>query len=182
MITLSVLIKMDKLYDFSWIVSEIDNSLILKLVSGNKEIGVYQVSEIGYDVNSVEVKFANIEDLIKFINHSSVVFREVSDKKNIIRVPLRKLFLLFSNCNVLVDNSKRNINVNEIDAFVVCDGEMVNGNYQIQAYKVKEESDELKDIMEVAYKYSDLGMTDKIEALERVNLVNYHKTSSVKSA
>ena len=173
---------MDKVYDFSWIVSEIDNSLILKLMSDKKEIGIYQVSDIGYDVDSVEVKFANIENLVRFINHSGVLFRSVSDGNNIIRIPLRKLFLLFSNSNKLGDGTKKSINTNKLDAFMVCDGNPLKGNYQILSYKVNEESEELKTIMEVAYNFGELGMNDKIEALEKVNLVNYHKTDGTRSA
>ena len=173
---------MDKVYDFNWIVNEIDQCLVLKLINGDKILGVYQVSEIGYDLDETQVRFANVADLIKFINHSGLVFRDVSDSSNIIRIPIRKLLLLFSNSNKLDNDVKKNINTKDLDAFIVCDGSQVNGNYQIQSYGVNDASEELKEIMEVAYKFSNLGMNDKIEALEKVNLVNYHKNSVSRSA
>ena len=173
---------MDKVYDFNWIVSEIDHSIILKLLDDDKLIGIYQVSDIGYEIEDVEVKFANVADLIKFINHCGIIFRDVNDSNNIIRIPIRKILLLFSYSNTLDEDGKKSIKVNNLEAFMMRGGELLKGNYQIQAYKVNDESDELKEVMEIAYKFGNMGMQETIDALEKVNLVNYHKTSGTKSA
>ena len=173
---------MDKVYDFNWIVEEIDQCIVLKLMNNDKLIGIYQVSDIGYDFDDVEVRFANVSDLIKFINHSGIIFRDISDSSNIIRIPIRKLLLLFSSGNKLGDNSEKSINQSTLEAFIMRDNRLLNSKYQIQSYKVTDESKELKEIMEIAYKFGSMGMQDTIEALEKVNLVNYHRSSGTKSA
>ena len=182
MITIGYGDTMNKVYDFSWIVADIDQCMVLKLVQNDKLVGIYQVSNIGYDLDNVLVKFANIADLIKFVNHSGIVFSDVSDSSNIIRVPIRKLLLLFSNSNKLEDVNEKGINADELEAFIMHNGELLKGQYQIKSYKITEESDELKEIMDVAYKFGNLGMNDKIDALEKVNLANYHKTNGIRSA
>ena len=48
--------------------------------------------------------------------------------------------------------------------------------------KVNDEGEELKEIMEIAYDYGNLGMNDKIDALGKINLVNYHKSKGTRSA
>ena len=177
MITIDCGDDMNNVYDFNWVVNEIDQCIVLKLVDNDKTLGIYQASEIGYDLNDIEVRFANVADLIRFINHSGIVFRDVSDSNNIIRVPIRKILLLFNNSNKLGDKGNKNINTRTLEAFIMYNNELLKGKYQIQAYKVNDESEELKEIMDIAYRFGNMGMQDTIDALEKVNLVNYHKTS-----
>ena len=103
MITIGYGDIMDKVYNFNWLVSEIDQCIVLKLLDGDKLIGIYQVSDIGYDLDEIEVKFANIADLEKFILHSAVIFRDINDNDNMIRIPVRKLLFLFINSNEIDD-------------------------------------------------------------------------------
>ena len=174
--------EMDKVYDFNWIVNEIDQCIILKLINDDKTLGIYQVSEIGYDFDDVEVRFANVSDLIKFINHSAIIFRDVSDSSNIIRIPVRKILLLFTNSNKINDKGNKMISDDTLEAFIMYDGNLLKGKYQIHSYKVNDESEELKEIMDIAYRFGNMGMQDTIEALEKVNLLNYHKNSGSRSA
>ena len=173
---------MDMVYDFSWIVPEIDQSIVLKLMDGDKLIGIYQVNDIGYDLDDIEVKFANIADLEKFILHSAVIFRDVNNDDNMIRIPFRKMLLLFNKANELTDRKEKNIDLNDVEAFIINNGQLVKDDYQIVSMKVNDEGEELKEIMEIAYNYGNLGMNDKIDALGKINLVNYHKSKVTRSA
>ncbi len=177
MITIDCGDDMNNVYDFNWVVNEIDQCIVLKLVDNDKTLGIYQASEIGYDLDDIEVRFANVADLIRFINHSGIVFRDVSDSNNVIRIPTRKILVLFNNSNKLGNKDDKNINTNTLEAFIVHNNEQLKNKCQIKSYKVNEESEELKEIMDIAYRFGNMGMQDTIEALEKVNLVNYHKTS-----
>ena len=173
---------MNNVYHFDWVVNEIDQSIILKLVDGDKVIGLYQVSEFGYDLGKIDVKFAAVNDLTNLLTLSTILFRDVSEEKNTIRIPLRKALLLFSRSNKIGEKKERSINIKDLEAFIVRDGELLKGNYQICAYQVNHESEELKELMEAAYDFGNLGMTETIEALKKVNLLNYHKMNGGRSA
>lgn len=167
---------MNKVYDFDWLVQEIDNSIILKLVNEDKTIGVYQVSDIlAGDFDKIMVRFANANDLIKFINHSIVRFRDIDSKENIIDIPLRKLNLLFLNSNFILDGDKNHVSVSDLEAFCVRDEKILKKDCQIYTYKVNDESEELKNIMDIAFKFGNLGMQETFDALAKINLINYHR-------
>jgi len=177
---------MDKVYDFNWLVQEIDGCIILRLVTGGNEMGIYQVSDIlGPMFDIIKVRFANANDLIKFVNHGMVRFRDISDKKNIIDIPIRKLKLLFSNSNILGEEDTKSVVLDDLDAFVVCDKKMLKEGYKIYPYKIKDASFELESVMNIAFDFKNLGMQDTIDALNEINLINYHMEgngSNVKGA
>ena len=79
---------MNKVYDFKWIVKEIDSSVMILLYQDDKMVGGYQATYIlAGDMNKLEVKFANIDDLNNFINYAVVRFCDVENKYNIIDIP-----------------------------------------------------------------------------------------------
>ena len=171
---------MDKVYDFSWLVSEIDSSMILKLMKDDESLGVYQVSDIlDASLEKVKVKFANANDLINFINHSVVRFRGNNDDYSILDIPFRKIWLLYLNSNSINKNDKRKVNLSKLDAFLVCNGDLVKDECYIYPYKVNKESDELRKVMKIAFNFGYLGMQEKFDTLAKVNLINYHMTNSV---
>ena len=171
-----MVIYMDKVYDFNWIAQEIDNCLVLKLCNSKKAIGIYQASEIlSIDLDDVNVKFANALDLMNFVNHSVIRFRHITNPENIIDIPLRNVYKLFLNSNELATINEKYLRLNKLEAFMVRDGEVKNDNYLVYVYKVNEESEELKKTLKIAYEYNNLGMQEKIEALEQINLINYHR-------
>ena len=46
---------------------------------------------------------------------------------------------------------------------------------ELEKYNINEESDDLKDVMNIAHTFNKLSMNDKIEALEEINLINYQR-------
>ena len=83
---------MDKVYDFGWMVNEIDNSIAIVLTKDNLTLSTYQISHIlTGDMKQMEVKFANVEDLENFVLYAVVRFYDVRNRKNIIDIPVRKL-------------------------------------------------------------------------------------------
>jgi len=170
----------DNVYDFSWLVKEIDNSIILKLASEDEIIGIYQVSDIlNTSFDKVKVRFANANDLINFINYSFIRFKNVSDNDSFIDIPIRKIWLLFLSSNLLQEDGKKRINLNKLDAFSIYNGEALRGNYFIYTYKINKESDELKKIMKIAFSFGYFGMQDKFDALGKINLINYRMANNV---
>ena len=56
--------NMNKVYDFNWMVREIDSSVMILLYKDDVMVGGYQASYIlAGDMERVEVKFANIDAL-----------------------------------------------------------------------------------------------------------------------
>ena len=180
MITLSVVMKMDKVYDFSWVLSEIDNSLILKLVSSDGSIGIYQVNDLimGYNLDKVSVKFANANDLINFINYGAVRFRDVNHPENIIDIPIKKVWRLYLNSNLVGMGDKKKNSLKQLAAIVVCDQEMLKEDAFVYTYKVNKESDELRKLLKLAFNFDYLGMQDMFNALAKINLINYKMDNS----
>ena len=118
-------------------------------------------------------------------------FRSVSPRSPIPRksevtgrlFPAKITYVREKENDIEIDDVKEKwIEADDVEAFMIRNGELVKEKYQIQTCKVNEESDELKEIMEIAYNFSSLGMNDKINALETVNLVNYHKSKGKRSA
>lgn len=166
---------MDKVYDFNWIVQEIDASIIFMLVKDNKIIGGYQVSDIlTGDMDDVAVKFANIDDLNNFINHAVVRFCDVKNRFNIVDIPIRRLKILYENSNKLgLNTGTKRISPSELDSFLVLDEKSVGDEYLIQAINFGKISEELEKIITIASEYSNMGMQERFDALGSINLANY---------
>lgn len=171
---------MDQVYSFDWLIQEIDNSIILKLVNTDGVIGVYQVSDLimGYNFDKVAVKFANANDLINFINYGAVRFRDVNYPENIIDIPIKKVWRLFLNSNLIGKGNKKKSSLKQLNAFVVYDKETLKDDALIYTYKVNNESDELRKVLKLAFNFDYLGMQDMFNALAKINLINYKMESS----
>ena len=162
-------------YDFNWLVGEIDNSIILKLLKDKEVIGVYQVNEIlDIALNPVKVKFAVINDLLNFVNYTIVRFVDVNDRSNIIDIPFRKIWLLYLNGTMIGEKVNKRIKLSKLEAKFYSDGQVLKDNdYYVYSYKVNEESEELGKVMKIAFDFRYLGMQQTSDALANLNLINY---------
>ena len=167
---------MNNEYNFDWVVQDIDESLIFILRDGKENLGSYAVSELktnSYD--DVNVKFANINDLTNFVNYTAVRFVDSLNPENFIEVPLRNLCVLYEKNSGITEEEPQGIRLSGIDAFGINAGRAVNDGYAMYVYTINEESDDLKDLMNITHKFNELSMNDKIDALEEINLINYQR-------
>lgn len=162
---------MNKVYDMNWLINEIDNNLTIILYNKDKSLGTYHVDKVITNTqDEISIKFANIEDLNNFINLSFVRFKNTNDLKSIIDIPINKLYLLFSKLEKNVT-----IPLDDLNAFSIYKDKMINKDYYILINQTKEISDEFKKVINIAHNYQTLGMQEKFDALEDINLINYHK-------
>ena len=176
---------MDKIYNFDWLVKDIDNTMIFMLRNGSGELGSYQIQEIVTGVvDPINVKFANISDLTAFINYATVRFVDALNNDNFVDIPIRKIKDLYNSSNEITEGIPKDISLNELDAFAIYNGRVVKDGYSIVPYKINvlssEDNKELMDTITIANEFSNLSMNEKIEALEEINLINYRR--SIKSS
>ena len=174
---------MDKVYDFNWMTSEIDNSIVFGLIKDGKFVSTYQVSYLlTSDMHRIEVKFANIKDLEDFINFAVVRFYDIANQYNIIDIPLRKLKVLFDRSNDWDNNKKKRIKLSELDCFSVIDGKRNNGEYSIEVVKYQDVSEEFMSVLLICSDYCEQrGLMEKYDALVDVNSANVRRERELKN-
>ena len=168
---------MDEIYDFKWLVGDIDASMIFMLRDGKDALGSYCIN--GLNMNGVEepgVKFANISDLTNFINYTTVRFANSLNPEDVVDIPLRNILVLYENGNEIATEKARGLSLDELEGFGVFDGRVINNGYAIYAYKINEPSEELDVVMKLTHTFNGLSMNDKINALEDINLANYQRS------
>ena len=164
---------MNREYDFQWVVNEIDNSLIFMLKSGKELLGSYYADSLKINgIDMVSVKFANINDLTNFVNYSLVRFVNSLDKTNIIDIPIKKIYELIS---AVKSSDPEPIELEKLGSFAVLSDKVVSYGYAIVPYKVRDANDEFVDMMRKISEFDQLSMNQKIDVLEDINLINYHK-------
>lgn len=168
---------MDKIYDFNWMVRDIDISIIFMLSKDNHVVSGYQVYGIlSTDMNELAIKFANVDDLTNFVNYAVVRFVDVKNNNNIIDIPVRKLSLLYKNANKIEEGtSRKKIKLNELECFSVLNEEAISDGYLIEAINFNDVSDELTKVMDITANYFNMGMQEKFDALANINLINYQR-------
>ncbi len=164
---------MNKEDNFDWLVREIDECLIFMLKSGKEMLGSYYAESIRINgIDLVSVKFANINDLTNFVNYSLIRFVNSLDKTNIIDIPIKKIY-------TLVSTAKRDgsgmVELDELNSFAVLNDKVVSRGYAVVPYLVKELDQEVLSVIKKISTFDSLSMNDKIDALEDINLVSYHK-------
>lgn len=170
---------MDNTYDFSWLIKEIDESMIFILRDGECVLGSYQIREIVTNViDDVNVKFANINDLTNFINYASIRFVDSINNDNFVDIPIRKLKSLYDSANKITKETSNSIRLNEIDAFGIYNNHAVSSGYAIIPYLINfdKNGEDFNDTINIAANFLDLSMNQKIIALEKLNLINYRKS------
>lgn len=180
---------MDRVYDFNWIAQEVNYSIVIELFEGEKQIGTYQVFEIqSSDMEKVEIRFANVNDLDNFLNYAVIKFYDTNNGLNILDIPIRNLKKLYENSSILGEEKvTKKINFSDVANFKCFVGkddseknsigtgrfDEVGDKYYIRAICFGEVSDDLKKIMDIASKYQTMDMQEKFDALASLNLTNY---------
>ena len=172
---------MDRVDDFSWLLSDIDCTLVFMLRDGKEMLGSYIVKELVVNgKNHVNIKFANINDLDSFINYGMIRFCDSINDKNVVDIPIRKLYDLYNESSLIEEGAPKGLKLEKLDTFAVRDGKVLSGGYAIYGYKICECSEELNTIIKIGRTYSELSMNDKIDALEEINLLSYKRNNQKK--
>ena len=131
--------------------------------------------------NEVDVEFANIDDLTKFITMGMVRFINVSDSSDIIDIPIRKLSLLYENATSIskILKDKKIVSLNDLEAFTIVDGKSVKDNYYVEIIKIREPHDSLMAVIDRSLNYGDMGMQEKFDTLSDVNDINYRRICEI---
>ena len=162
--------------NFKWLDDDIDNTLVLKIVSNNESYGAYCVYDVlETDGDEIDVKTANIDDLTCLLTLGMIRFINISDNKDILDIPLRNIRLLYDNAKVLGEDIEgRLMSLDELDAFSIIDGEMRN-DVLLFSGVIGEASDDLKKVMNIAHNFGELGMQEKFEALNEITMINHRR-------
>ena len=167
-------------YNFKWLTSDIDNSLILKVIYKNdnkyEEYGAFNISDVLETVcDELDISTGNIHDLTNLLTLGVVKFVNMSDRSDVLEIPFRKLYLLYKNANVLGDTKEEKlISFGELDTFSIIDGTVRNDLLVFSAV-INEPSDDLNQVMKISYEYGNYGMQEKLEALEKITSINHKR-------
>ena len=165
--------------NFKWITSDIDNTLVLKVIYSDDKREIYGVFNV-VDVlettgDEIDIKTANIDDLTRLLTMGIVRFVNVEDSSDILDIPFRNLYLLYKNANVLgVESEIKTISFNELDIFSIIDGTIRNESLLI-ASVISDISSDLDQLMKIAYEFGSYGMKEKIDALNNITLINHRR-------
>ena len=166
--------------NFKWLISDIDNSLVLKVIYKNKDVleeyGVFNVSDVlETPCDELEISTGNINDLTNLLTLGVVRFINVSDCKDILEIPFRKLYLLYKNGNMLGNNNENKlISFEELDTFSIIDGTIRNDLLVFSAI-IDKPSNELEEIMKISYEYGSYGMQEKMDSLNKITIINHKR-------
>jgi len=173
---------MDKIYNFRWIVEDIYNSIILKLNYKDNEkktyYGAYEVDNVLSPVgDELKIRFANIDDLTNLLHMGIIRFVKIENSEDIIDIPIKNISILFENSNDIESSNKKEITIDELDAFAVYDGKVVNKDFSISSYMIDEPSKYLEDFINIAKDFGNMGMQEKFDAIGNINLINYQRVN-----
>jgi len=170
--------------NFKWLVNDIYNSMILKLYykknNSSMMCGSFDVLDVVNTIgDELDIEFANIDDMTKLLTMGMVRFTRVDDISDIIDIPFRNLYKLCQNYNENLDGSQV-VSLEELEAFAVFDGALINKGYYVEGCIVQELTEEIKRLIEVASGFGNLGMQEKFDALTEVNMIDYRRIQSDK--
>lgn len=166
--------------NFKWLASDIDNTLVLKVIYKNEQMeekyGVFNVKEVlETSVDELEVETANINDLTNLLTLGRVIFVNYDDSSDILDIPFRNLYLIYKNAQVLgKEGVPKTLSFQELDAFSVIDGTIRNDCLVISAI-ISEVSPELENVMKVAYEFGGYSMQEKFDALSDITFINHKR-------
>lgn len=176
---------MTKMNNFDWLADDINDTLVLKVIykKENKEefYGVFNISDVLETTgDELEVETANIDDLTNLLTLGIVRFVNINDRSDVLDIPFRKLYLLYKEASVLGENMEQKmISVQELDTFSIIDGTVKN-DFLVVSAKIDQESDDLREVMKIAYEFGNYSMQEKFDALSKVNLINHRRMLSDK--
>ena len=166
--------------NFKWLTSDIDNTLVLKVLCRDKdelkEYGLFNVIDVLDNVGDMlEVETANIDDLTSLLTLGIVRFVNIEDSSDILDIPFRNLYLLYKNGNVLGESYENKvISFKEIDAFSIIDGTIEN-EFLVVSTIINDVSEDLEEVMKIANSYKDYGMQEKFDALTKITMINHRR-------
>lgn len=166
--------------NFKWLAEDIDNTLVLKVVSkeNNKEVsyGAYCVYDIlEADGDRINVKTANINDLSSLLTLGMIRFINISDNKDILDIPFRNIYLLYKNARILGEDVEGSLmSFKELDAFCVLNGEMRDDLFVFSGV-IGGITEDLKELMDVAYNFGKNGMQEKLDVLNDITMINHRR-------
>lgn len=166
--------------NFKWLINDIDNSLVLRVIYKNNDIieeyGVFNVSDVlETPCDELEISTGNINDLTNLLTLGVVRFINISDHKDVLEIPFRKLYLLYKNGNMLgINNENKLISFQELDTFSIIDGTIRNDLLVFSAV-IDKPSNELEEIMKISYEYGSYGMQEKMDALNKITIINHKR-------
>lgn len=157
--------------DFSWIIKDINDSLIIKAFYEEKstsfDVCNYSAKEIlSTTGDELVVEESNVSDISNFLNMGIVRFG--NSNGGIMDIPLRNIYMLYSNA---VDFYKNNDNSDIID-FSSIEGFSVQKIYDLQSFIISNVSSILLEILEIAKNFSVMDNNKKYKALVRVMEIN----------
>ena len=140
--------------NFKWLASDIDNTLVLKVVSNDmkKSYGAYCVLDVlEADGDKIDVTTANIGDLTSLLNLGMIRFINIGNGNDVLDIPLRKIYLLYKNAMILGGEQEgKLLSFKELDAFSVIKGKM-RDDLLVFSGVIGDVTNELNDVMEIAY-------------------------------
>ena len=166
--------------NFKWLINDIDSSLVLKVFSNNNDIleeyGVFNINDLlETPCEELEISTGNINDLTNLLTLGVVRFINVSNSKDVLEIPFRRLYLLYKNANILgLDNKNKLISFNELDSFSVIDGN-VRDDLLVCSFVVDKTTIELDELMKISYEYGNYGMQEKMDALNKITIINHRR-------
>ena len=166
--------------NFKWLINDIDSSLILKVIYKKdniiEEYGAFNIDDIFESrCDELEIATGNINDLTNLLTLGVVRFININDRRDVLEIPFRKLYLLYKNGNMLLeDNKNKLISFVDLDTFSVIDGSVRNDLLVFSAV-IDEPSSELKEVMKISYEYGSYGMQEKMSALEKITVINHRR-------
>ena len=166
--------------NFKWLTSDIDNTLVLKVLYKNKdelkEYGLFNVIDVLETTGDMlEVETANIDDLTSLLTLGIVRFVNIEDNSDILDIPFRNLYLLYKNGNILGKSyESKFISFKEIEAFSIIDGTIEN-DFLVVSTVINDVSEDLEEVMRIANSYKDYGMQEKFDALTKITMINHRR-------
>lgn len=163
--------------NFKWLTSDIYSTLVINIMMDNNTLlGTFDVSDILETTgDKLEVKTANIDDLTNFLTLGIVRFVNVINGDDIVDIPFRNLYTLYQNASVLGMRPEGHLmTFKELEVFSVLNG-VVRDDLLISSSIIDELSDDLKEIMKIAYDYGNYGMQEKFDAMSRVTVINHRR-------
>ena len=175
---------MNTIYDGEWITRDLNNTLVLNLV--DNDMHSYSSYE-AYDLvnvlgEDIQIGLANVNDLNNLILYGVMRFKSLNYDHQYIDIPLRNLYQLFQEPNVMkvshsevfFPNKKKYIM--DLDAFVVINGKQIlNKDYAIISTLINEPSEELQKLLHITKNYGQMAMHEKFVALTNVDILNHLK-------
>ena len=177
--------EFNNIYDFNWLVTDINDSITFKLYYRNDNrndfIGTYDVlSLVSVVGDTLIVRTANISDLKDFLEIGYVRFARLDNDRedNIVDIPLRKIYKLFQDANEINAIDEKCVKLTDIEGSSRYDDSYVNDGYVVVAYKIKEPSEELNRIIKIANKFGNMGLSEQLEAIGIIDEDSYQRNKN----